>query len=201
MSYSNFSECYKKEDEEVIYSEFFDFTAAALSEVCLDVAIEPVLQPLSGESFHYATVNVEGEAHLDVSVQGLWGNHHKQRKYEQCVRDVEMGSFTPLIFSTFGGIGVAATTAYKKLASLLAAKRDHSYSTVVSWIRCSTSFSLLRSAVTCLRGARSHCGSPVTIGALDLAISEGQVLLSHACTLNCCLLFFHFIYLLCIIYI
>ena len=49
----------------------------------------------------------------------------------------------------------------------------------VLWIRCSTSFSLLRSAVTCLREARSHRGSPVTIGALDLAIAEGQVVPSH----------------------
>ena len=87
-----------------------------------------------------------------------------------------MGSFTLLVFSTVGGIGGVATTAYKRLASLLPAKRDQSYSSVV---RCSTCFSLLRSAVTCLRGARSHCGSSVTIGALDLAISEGQVLPSH----------------------
>ena len=90
-----------------------------------------------------------------------------------------MASFTPLVFSTFGGMGDAATTAYKRLASLLAAKRDQSYSNVVSWIKCSTSFSLLRPAVTCLRGVKSHCGSPVTIGALDLAISGGQVLPSR----------------------
>ena len=41
---------------------------------CHDVAIEPVLQPLSGESFHYAMANVEDEARLDVSVQGICGN-------------------------------------------------------------------------------------------------------------------------------
>ena len=28
----------------------------------------------------------------------------KRRKYEQRIRDVEMGCFTPLVFSTFGGI-------------------------------------------------------------------------------------------------
>ena len=72
-----------------------------------------------------------------------------------------MGSFTPLVFFTFGGMGGVATTAYKRLVSLLAAKRDHSYSSVASWVRCSTSFSLLRSDVTCLRGARSHHDSPV----------------------------------------
>jgi len=103
----------------------------------------------------------------------------KQRMHEQRVRDVEMGSFTPLVFSTFGEMGVAATTVFKRLASLIAAQRDQPYSSVMSWIRYSISFSLLRSAITCLRGAQSHRGSLVTIGALDLAVSEGQVLPSH----------------------
>ena len=193
------------------HNELRDFTAAALSEVCHNVAIEPVMQPLSGESFRYATANVKDEAHLDVSAHGFWGSRHqkaffdvrifnptvpsyrntavsslyrrferdKQRMYEQRIRDVEMSSFTPLVFSTFGGMGSAATVAYKRLTSMLSTQRGQSYSIVVSWIRCSTSFSLLRSVVTCLRGARSHRGSPVIIGALDLAISEGQVLPSH----------------------
>jgi len=195
-----------------------DFTAAVMTEVYQNVAIEPVLQPLSGEVFHYAMANVKDEARLDVSAQGFWGDRHqrsffdvrvfnlnassylktavsslyrkferdKQRMYElhrrtvdACLDDVEMGSFTPLVFSTFGGMGGVATTEYKRLASLLGVQRNQSYSSVVSWIRCSISFSLLRSAVTCLHGVRSHRGSPVNVGALDLAISEGQVLQSH----------------------
>ena len=35
------------------------------------------------------------------------------------------------VFSAFGGMGGAATTVYKRLASLLAAKRDKSYSSGV----------------------------------------------------------------------
>jgi len=55
-----------------------------------------------------------------------------------------MGSFTPLVFSTFGGMGGAATNnVYKRLASLLSAKRDQAYGLVMSWLHCSTSFSLL----------------------------------------------------------
>jgi len=132
------------------HSELRDFTIAALSEVCHEVALEPVLQPLSGESFCYATANMEDEAHLDASVQGFWGGHHqktffdvrvinptalsycstaasslyrqfkgeKQRMHEQHVRNVKMSSFTPLVFSTFGGMGVAATTVFKRLATL-----------------------------------------------------------------------------------
>ena len=38
---------------------------------------------------------------------------------EQNIMDFEMGSFTPLAFSTFGGMGGAGTTAYKWLVSLL----------------------------------------------------------------------------------
>jgi len=44
-----------------------------MCEVCHNVAIEPVLQPLSGEAFHYAKANVEDEARLDVSAQGFLG--------------------------------------------------------------------------------------------------------------------------------
>jgi len=57
-----------------LYNELGDFTATVLSEVCNDVAIEPVLQRLTGENLHYSTANVEDEAHLDVSAQDFWGN-------------------------------------------------------------------------------------------------------------------------------
>jgi len=77
------------------------------------------------------------------------------------------------------GNGCDATTVFKRLASLIVAQHDQLYSSVMSWIRRSISFSLLRSAVTGLCGAQSHSGSPVTIGALGLVVSEGQVLPSH----------------------
>ena len=92
---------------------------------------------------------------------------------------MEMGSFIPLVFSTFGGMGSTATIFFRRIASLLSVKKEQPYSSVMSWLWCSINFSLLRSAVTCLRGARSICGSPVVIGALDLTPSEGQVLPSH----------------------
>ena len=53
----------------------------------------------------------------------------------------------------------------QRLASLLSAKRDQSYGLVMSLLHCSISFSLLWSAVTYLRGARSIHGSPGGKGA------------------------------------
>ena len=100
----------------------------------------------------------------------------KQRKYEQRIREVEMGSFTPLVFSTSGGMSKTTTTAYKRLASLLADKHDQPYSTVMAWLRINLSFSLLRSAITCLHGARSSAGHAAREALpIDLAIHEGRV--------------------------
>ena len=99
----------------------------------------------------------------------------KRRKYEQRIREVEMASFTPLVFSTFGGVSGATNVFYKRLGYLLSTKKNIDYSSVMSWLRCHLSFSLLRSAIDCLRGARSHRGCPANHGALDLALAEGQV--------------------------
>ena len=99
----------------------------------------------------------------------------KRRKYEQRIRDVEMGCFTPLVFSTFGGMSTICNIFFKRLASLLADKKDVSYSVVMSWLRCRVSFSLLRSAIDCLRGAQSSRGHPSNLQSLDLAVSEGRL--------------------------
>ena len=74
----------------------------------------------------------------------------KRRKYEQRIRDVEMGCFTPLVFSTFGGMSTICNIFFKRLASLLADKKDVFYSVVMSWLHCRVNFSLLRSAIDCL---------------------------------------------------
>ena len=79
----------------------------------------------------------------------------KKRAYEERIREVEHGSFTPLIFSAQGGMSKETATMYKRLASLLSSKRSQPYSSTINWIRCRIGFALLRSMITCLRGARS----------------------------------------------
>ena len=79
----------------------------------------------------------------------------KRRKYERRVLHVEHGSFTPLVFSTSGGWGPSATVTFRRLASLISNKVSQSYSATLGFIRCKIAFSLIDSAVMCLRGARS----------------------------------------------
>ena len=47
----------------------------------------------------------------------------KRRHYDQRVREIEHATFTPLVMSTTGGAGRAATTFFKGLASMLAEKK------------------------------------------------------------------------------
>ena len=62
----------------------------------------------------------------------------KKRAYDQRIREIEHGSFSPLVFSTTGSMGMTATVVYKRLASLIAEKP---YSKTMQWIQCSLSYS------------------------------------------------------------
>ena len=46
----------------------------------------------------------------------------KKREYSERIDVVEHGSFTPLVFSSCGGMGHEATVAIKKIAASLAMK-------------------------------------------------------------------------------
>ena len=108
---------------------------------------EPHLQPLSDESLSYRSTITEDAARLDVAMYGFWGGRfenistlalnrlvmapflssvyhkHEQEKgrhYDQRVCEVERATFTPLVLSTTGGMGCAATTFYERLASMVA---------------------------------------------------------------------------------
>ena len=193
------------------HNELWDITASLLSEVYHNVCIEPSLQPLSGEQFHYRSANIEDGTRLDVSAGNFWGQDRKMAFFDvkvfnplatsysssplaQCyrraeldkkrmcdeqIREVERGTFSPLVFSCTGEMGPAATVVYKGLATLISEKRGHLYSQTLFWIRCKLSYSLLRSAVMCLRGSRSthhRCNIQLQDPAIDLACSNSMEL-------------------------
>ena len=85
----------------------------------------------------------------------------KSLPYEQCVREIEHGSFILLVLSTTGGLGNAATICYKRLASMIEEKHDQLYSSTMSWLRCTLSFALLCSSIQCIRGSCSAAGHTV----------------------------------------
>ena len=127
--------------------------------------------------FDVRVFNPLAASNRQTSISTCFRSHdrEKRRAYEQRVREVERGSFTPLIFSALGGISRATEITYKRLASLLATKKDEHYNAVISLIRCRLNFSLLRSAIMCIRGSRSAAGHPRRDFDFALAISESRL--------------------------
>ena len=115
-------------------------------------------------------------SYLNTSIAALYKQHEnkKKREYGQRIRDIERGCFTPLVFTTTGGMGKEATAFYKRLASLLSEVRKEPYSAVMSWVRCRISFALLRSAILCIRGSRSR-KSETDIPSISLAHAESRL--------------------------
>ena len=83
--------------------------------------------------------------------------------------------YMSLVLSTNGGMGKEATTFYKRLADMIAQKRQHPYPMVMGWLRCRLSFASIRSAIMCIRGSRSSLHRPVYMDNISLASQEGHV--------------------------
>ena len=157
--------------------------ASFLREVCKDVKVEPVLQPI-GEAETLSSNRAE-KARLDVSAIGVWGvmertffdvrvmhinspsymnktpeqlyiqhEQEKKRTYNHRIIDVEKGTFSPLVFSTTGGMGPESARFHKRLAELVSLKRGESYSDTMNFIRTRLRISLLRSTLIAVRGER-----------------------------------------------
>ena len=98
----------------------------------------------------------------------------RKREYGNRVREIEQGTFTPLIFSTSSGLSKETTVAYKRMRELLAIKWKCEYAATLAWMRCRLSFALLRSAIACMRGTRKSLNQ-VKNKNLELGLSESQL--------------------------
>ena len=122
--------------------------------------------------------NPHAPSNRQPSIASCYRRHEqtKKRAYEQRCREVEHASFTPLVMSATGGLAKEATIFYKRLASMLASKWDHSYSSTLCWLRCRLNFSLLRSSIQALRGSRSSIDHPVKAPVVvDLVNIESRI--------------------------
>ena len=133
--------------------------------------------------FDIRVFNSYAPSNCKLSSAACYRKHEleKRRAYERRIIEVEHGSFTPIVLSTSGGWGPAATVAFKRLASLLSDKLVQPYSRTLGFLRCKIAFSLLDSAIMCLRGARSSFHSPAHNNAdvqdqpLDLIAREARL--------------------------
>ena len=168
------------------HNQIRDLEANMLEEVCKDVTTEAKLLPLTGEQFKYKTANTAQDARLDISARGVWystdktffdvrvfhdGNKsnsgpidqvlqkhedEKKRVYNDRVLEVEKSTFTPLVFSTSGCMGLEADKFHKRIATLISEKRGIPYSDAISHLRRKLRFSLLKTTLAAIRGHRGR---------------------------------------------
>ena len=80
----------------------------------------------------------------------------KMRAYQQRIAEIEHATFIPVVISCTGGMGRSAQALFKRIAALITDKEDVNHYSDILWnIRCRINFALLRSALICIRGARS----------------------------------------------
>ena len=162
-----------------------DTIAELLTPVCYDVVTEPPLLELDGEVLPKGTItspesrldvsarsfwtpmdkvytdvrifHPHAPSNVKMELKQMYKHHEdmKKRSYMHRVQQVEKGSFTPLVFSTTGGVGVEADRFFRRLAEKMTQK-NHSthYSDNVSFIRRRLRFDLLRTTLISLRGYR-----------------------------------------------
>jgi len=90
------------------------------------------------------------------TTKSLYEQHEteKKRSYNQRIIQVEKATFTPLVFSTTGGMAPECTRFHKKVAQLVSKKTKEEYSHVMSHLRTRLRFTLLKSTLLALRGER-----------------------------------------------
>ena len=101
--------------------------------------------------------------------------NENKRQYAERVMEIEQGTFTPLVFTTTGGMADECVRYHSRLAELIANKKGESYSSAISWIRAKVSFATVRSAILCLRGLRSRRRQQ------DFVDSDVQIVNIRAC--------------------
>ena len=176
-----------------------DLEAELMREVCRDVKVEPELLPIgeqemAGITSDKARLDVSGvgvwgehertfldikifhpncQSYSNMDIEKAYVHHQniKKHNYKERVLNVEHGSFTPVIFTTTGGVGPEANKHHKRIAQLMAIKKKGEYSQIISYIRTRLRFNLLKSILVAVRGER---GRRTRAGPIS-AIEFGQI--------------------------
>ena len=137
-------------------AESIDITGTSAHRAAPDISSRGIWSTFERTFYDVRVLHPNAPSYRGTAPSSLCRNHEKEkmRKYASRILTVEKGSFTPLIYSTFGGWGPQATAYHKKLASLIATKRNEDYHHVINHMRTRIRFSLLKSVLVAVRGER-----------------------------------------------
>ena len=142
-----------------VESDFTDGTDAPRAR--LDISARGVWSPGERTFFDVRVFHPNSPSHIEKSFETLYkqNENEKKCKYGDRVRNVEKGTFTPLVFMTSGGSGNECDRLNKRLAELISIKKKEQYCHVVAHVRTRLRFALLKSTLTAIRGYRGKADS------------------------------------------
>ena len=107
---------------------------------------------------------INSHSYRGKKISQVYDQHEKEKKrsYNNRIIQVEKATFTPLIFSTMGGMAHECTMFHKKIAQLISEKSKEEYSHVMNHLRTRLRFTLLRSTLIAVRGERGKSSRPKT---------------------------------------
>ena len=110
------------------------------AEEHLDIKVRGFWNPVQDAFFDVRVFHPNAPSYRSKDTVANYRQHEsaKKREYNQRIQYVEHGVFTPLVFSTSGGMGREGSTFYKHLADMLSRKQEKSYAIVMGciWLRC-----------------------------------------------------------------
>ena len=166
------------------HNKIRDTNAEFLREACYDVQVEPELLSIENKDFCGKGNNTDrarldisarglwgpfqktmfdvrifhpnAPSYKNKSIPELYKLHEsaKIREYQHRVLQTEKASFTPLVYNTYGGMAPQSLAFHRKLAGLVAEKRNEAYNDVLNCMRTKLCFAMLRSILISIRGSR-----------------------------------------------
>ena len=82
--------------------------------------------------------------------------NEKKRQYAEREMEIEQATFSPLVFTSTGGMADECVKYHVRLVELILNKKGESDSSAISWIRAEVFFVIVCSAILCLKGSRSR---------------------------------------------
>ena len=157
---------------------FAERTANISNEARVDISARDFWTRGQQAFFDVRVFNPFAKHYVNKSVAKSFqiNENEKKRSYNHRVQEVEQGSFTPLVFSTSGGMSRECGTFYSRLAEMISEKRGDQLSSVSAWVKTKINYSLIRSTIMCIRGSRTlHTFKSVRDTDIDIAHHVGNL--------------------------
>ena len=115
----------------------------------LDVSAVGIWSPMERTFLDVRVLHLNSPSYKNKTNEALYAQHEneKKRTYNQRIIQVEKTTFTPLVFSTAGGMAPEGTRFHKKIAQLVSKKTREEYSHVMNHLRPRLRFTLLKSTL------------------------------------------------------